>query len=71
MVELIDLVGNIALIDAKARSADVLRHVFEDFLGNFANFNFAETLCQLKSDLEAQLKAEELINNQIITNLYT
>jgi len=31
--ELIDLVGNIALGDAKARSADVLGHVFEYFLG--------------------------------------
>ena len=30
---LIDLVGNIALGDAKARSADVLGHVFEYFLG--------------------------------------
>lgn len=34
--ELIDLVGNIALGDAKARSADVLGHVFEYFLGEFA-----------------------------------
>ena len=33
---LIDLVGNIALSDAKARSADVLGHVFEYFLGEFA-----------------------------------
>ena len=33
---LIDLVGNIALADAKARSADVLGHVFEYFLGEFA-----------------------------------
>ena len=33
---LIDLVGNIALDDAKARSADVLGHVFEYFLGEFA-----------------------------------
>ena len=33
---LIDLVGNIALGDAKARSADVLGHVFEVFLGEFA-----------------------------------
>jgi type I restriction enzyme M protein len=33
---LIDLVGNIALGDAKARSADVLGHVFEYFLGEFA-----------------------------------
>jgi len=33
---LIDLVGNIALCDAKARSADVLGHVFEYFLGEFA-----------------------------------
>ncbi len=33
---LIDLVGNIALGDAKARSADVLGHVFEYFLGKFA-----------------------------------
>jgi type I restriction enzyme M protein len=34
--ELIDLVGNIALGDAKARSADILGHVFEYFLGEFA-----------------------------------
>jgi len=34
--ELIDLVGNIAMGDAKARSADVLGHVFEYFLGEFA-----------------------------------
>jgi len=33
---LIDLIGNIALGDAKARSADVLGHVFEFFLGEFA-----------------------------------
>ena len=33
---LIDLVGNIALGDAKARSADVLGHVFEYFMGEFA-----------------------------------
>jgi type I restriction enzyme M protein len=33
---LIDLVGNIALGDAKARSADVLGHVFEYFIGEFA-----------------------------------
>ena len=33
---LIDLVGNIALGDAKAGSADVLGHVFEYFLGEFA-----------------------------------
>jgi len=31
-----DLVGNIALAGAKARSADVLGHVFEYFLGEFA-----------------------------------
>lgn len=30
---LIDLIGNIAFGDAKARSADVLGHVFEYFLG--------------------------------------
>lgn len=36
MGELIDLVGNIALGDTKARSADVLGHVFEYFLGEFA-----------------------------------
>lgn len=30
---LIDLVSNIALGDSKARSADVLGHVFEYFLG--------------------------------------
>ncbi len=34
--ELIDLVGNIAMVDAKTRSADVLGHVFEYFLGEFA-----------------------------------
>ncbi|MEE4197534.1 MAG: class I SAM-dependent DNA methyltransferase [Bacteroidales bacterium] len=34
--ELIDLVGNIALGSAKARSADILGHVFEYFLGEFA-----------------------------------
>lgn len=33
---LIDLINNIALGDAKARSADVLGHVFEYFLGEFA-----------------------------------
>ncbi|GAB1232610.1 class I SAM-dependent DNA methyltransferase [Ferrigenium sp. UT4] len=33
---LIDLVGNIALGSARARSADVLGHVFEYFLGEFA-----------------------------------
>ena len=33
---LIDLVGNIALGDAKAGSADILGHVFEYFLGEFA-----------------------------------
>jgi type I restriction enzyme M protein len=34
--ELVDLIGNIALGDVKARSADVLGHVFEYFLGEFA-----------------------------------
>ena len=34
--ELIDLVGNIVMGDAKSRSADVLGHVFEYFLGEFA-----------------------------------
>jgi type I restriction enzyme M protein len=34
--ELIDLISNIALGDTKARSADVLGHVFEYFLGEFA-----------------------------------
>ena len=34
--ELIDLIGNIALGDAKSRSADILGHVFEYFLGEFA-----------------------------------
>ncbi|MEX0778103.1 MAG: class I SAM-dependent DNA methyltransferase [Balneolales bacterium] len=34
--ELIDMIGNIALGSAKARSADVLGHVFEYFLGEFA-----------------------------------
>ena len=33
---LVDLVGSIAMGDAKARSADVLSHVFEYFLGEFA-----------------------------------
>lgn len=33
---LIDLIGNIALGQAKARSADLLGHVFEYFLGEFA-----------------------------------
>ena len=33
---LIDLIGNISLGNAKARSADVLGHVFEYFLGEFA-----------------------------------
>jgi len=33
---LIDLMGNIALGDAKSRSRDVLGHVFEYFLGEFA-----------------------------------
>ncbi|MEW5894317.1 MAG: class I SAM-dependent DNA methyltransferase [Candidatus Omnitrophota bacterium] len=33
---LIDLISNIALGDAKARSADILGHVFEFFLGQFA-----------------------------------
>jgi type I restriction enzyme M protein len=33
---LIDLVANIAFSDAKSRSADVLGHVFEYFLGEFA-----------------------------------
>jgi type I restriction enzyme M protein len=33
---LIDLIANIALGDAKARSADLLGHVFEYFLGEFA-----------------------------------
>ena len=34
--QLVDLIGNIALGDAKSRSADVLGHVFEYFLGEFA-----------------------------------
>ena len=33
---LIDLISNIALGDAKAQSADILGHVFEYFLGEFA-----------------------------------
>ncbi|TYT74134.1 type I restriction-modification system subunit M [Desulfobotulus mexicanus] len=33
---LIDLIGNIAFTSAKARSADLLGHVFEYFLGEFA-----------------------------------
>jgi len=34
--ELIDVIGNIALGDTKSRSAEVLGHVFEYFLGEFA-----------------------------------
>jgi len=34
--QLIDMIGNIALGDAKSRSADILGHVFEYFLGEFA-----------------------------------
>lgn len=34
--ELIDLIGNLNLGDAKERSADILGHVFEYFLGEFA-----------------------------------
>ncbi len=34
--ELINLIGNIALGDAKAKNADILGHVFEYFLGEFA-----------------------------------
>jgi len=33
---LIDLFSNIAFDQAKERSADILRHVFEYFLGQFA-----------------------------------
>ncbi len=33
---LIDLVGNVGIANAKSRSADVLGHVFEYFLGEFA-----------------------------------
>ena len=33
---IIDLISNIALGDAKSRSADILGHVFEYFLGEFA-----------------------------------
>ena len=33
---LIDLIGNIAMDEAKERSADILGHVFEYFLGEFA-----------------------------------
>lgn len=36
LVGLIGLIANIALGDAKARSADVLGHVFKYFLGEFA-----------------------------------
>jgi type I restriction enzyme M protein len=43
--ELIDLVGNIALGDAKARSADVLGHVFEYFLGEFALAEGKQGVC--------------------------
>lgn len=34
--ELIDLIANIALGDTKSRSADILGHIFEYFLGEFA-----------------------------------
>ncbi len=34
--ELIDLIGNVALGDAKSKSADILGYVFEYFLGEFA-----------------------------------
>ncbi len=34
--ELIDMIGNIDLGDAKSRNADILGHVFEYFLGEFA-----------------------------------
>lgn len=34
--ELVDIIGNIAFGDAKAQSADILGHVFEYFLGEFA-----------------------------------
>ena len=34
--ELIDLIGNISITDTQKRSADVLGHVFEYFLGEFA-----------------------------------
>lgn len=34
--ELIDLIGNIAMQDTKEKSADILGHVFEYFLGEFA-----------------------------------
>lgn len=34
--KIIDLISNVALGDAKSRSADVLGHVFEYFLGEFA-----------------------------------
>ncbi len=34
--KIIDLIGNVALGDAKSRSADILGHVFEYFLGEFA-----------------------------------
>lgn len=33
--ELIDLISNIQMTDAKSRSADILGHVFEYFLGEF------------------------------------
>jgi len=34
--QLMDIIGNIAFGDAKSRSADILGHVFEYFLGEFA-----------------------------------
>ncbi|GGG07301.1 MULTISPECIES: type I restriction-modification system subunit M [Cysteiniphilum] len=34
--ELVDLIGNVSIGDTKSRSADVLGHVFEYFLGEFA-----------------------------------
>lgn len=37
-ISLIDLVGNIALGDAKARSADILGHVFDPCCGSGGMF---------------------------------
>ena len=49
---LIDLVSNVALGDAKARSADILGHVFEYFLGEFG---LAERRADNSTRLEVSL----------------
>ena len=75
---LIDLVGNIALGDAKARSADVLGHVFEYFLGEFALAEgkqglvwrcfIRETTCLFLSRLGLGLKVILSLPKMINTN---